>query len=137
MEEVLRWTSPVVHFARTTTADVELGGQKIRAGDALGLFYASANRDEEVHRDPFAFRIDRSPNRHLAFGVGEHVCLGAHVARLELRAIFSELLRRLEDCELAGLVVRLRSATTGGLKSVPVRYRLRPGPSSLGRTTWK
>jgi len=127
MEEVLRWTSPVVHFARTATEDVELCGQKVRAGDALGLLYASANRDEEVHDDPFAFRIDRNPNRHLAFGVGEHVCLGAHVARLELRAIFAELLRRLEDCELAGPVVRLRSATTGGLKSVPVRYRLRRG----------
>ncbi len=127
MEEVLRWTSPVVHFARTATEDALLCGQKIRAGDALGLFYASANRDEEVHDEPFAFRIDRSPNRHLAFGVGEHVCLGAHVARLELRAIFAELLRRLEYCELAGPVVRLRSATTGGLKSVPVRYRLRRG----------
>lgn len=129
MEEVLRWTSPVVHFARTATEDVELGGQTIRAGDALGLFYASANRDEEVHHEPFAFRIDRRPNRHLAFGVGEHVCLGAHVARLELRAIFSELLRRLEHCELTGPVVRLRSATTGGLKSVPVRYRLRRDPA--------
>jgi len=125
MEEVLRWTSPVVHFARTATEDALLGGQKIRAGDALALLYASANRDEEVHPDPFTFRIDRSPNRHLAFGVGEHVCLGAHVARLELRAIFAELLRRLEAFELAGPVVRLRSATTGGLKSVPVRYRLR------------
>ncbi len=127
MEEVLRWTSPVVHFARTATEDAVLCGQKIRAGDALGLFYASANRDDEVHHEPFAFRIDRSPNRHLAFGVGERVCLGAHVARLELRAIFAELLRRLESCELAGPVVRLRSATTGGLKSVPVRYRLRRG----------
>ena len=126
VEEVLRWTSPVVHFARTATADVELGGQKIRAGDALALFYASANRDEEVHHEPFAFRVDRRPNRHLAFGVGEHVCLGAHVARLELRAILAELLRRLDHCELAGPVVRLRSSTVGGLKSVPVRYRLRP-----------
>jgi cholest-4-en-3-one 26-monooxygenase len=126
MEEVLRWTSPVVHFARTATADVELCGQKIRAGDALALFYASANRDEEVHHEPFAFRVDRRPNRHLAFGVGEHVCLGAHVARLELRAIFAELLRRLDHCELAGPVVRLRSSTVGGLKSVPVHYGLRP-----------
>ena len=127
VEEVLRWTSPVVHFARTATADALLGGQKIRAGDALALFYASANRDEEVHEDPFAFRVDRRPNRHLAFGVGEHVCLGAHVARVELRAILAELLRRVERCELAGPVVRLRSATVGGLKSVPVRYRLRAG----------
>lgn len=125
VEEILRWTSPVVHFARTATADVELSGQKIRAGDALALFYASANRDEAVHADPFAFRVDRRPNRHLAFGVGEHVCLGAHVARLELRVILAHLLRRLVHAELAGPVERLRSATVGGVKRMPIRYRLR------------
>ena len=123
-EEVLRWTSPVVHFARTATRDCELGGQRIRAGDALALFYASANRDESVFEDPFAFRIDRRPNHHLAFGVGEHVCLGAHVARLELRAIFERLLRRLAHAELSGPVERLRSSTVGGLKRVPIRYKL-------------
>jgi cytochrome P450 len=127
VEEILRWTSPVVHFARTATADVELRGQKIRAGDALALFYASANRDEAVHVDPFAFRVDRRPNRHLAFGVGEHVCLGAHVARLELRVIVAQLLRRLAHAELAGPVERLRSATVGGVKRMPIRYRLRAG----------
>jgi len=126
VEEILRWTSPVVHFARTATEDVDLRGRKIRAGDALALFYASANRDEAVHADPFAFRIDRRPNHHLAFGVGEHVCLGAHVARLELRVIFAHLLRRLADAELAGPVERLRSATVGGVKRMPIRYRLRP-----------
>jgi cholest-4-en-3-one 26-monooxygenase len=123
-EEVLRWTSPVVHFARTATRDCELRGQRIRAGDALALFYASANRDEAVFEAPFDFRIDRRPNHHLAFGVGEHVCLGAHVARLELRTIFARLLRRLAHAELAGPVERLRSATVGGLKRVPIRYRL-------------
>jgi len=127
VEEILRWTSPVVHFARTATADVELEGQKIRAGDALALFYASANRDEDVYPDPFAFRVDRQPNPHLAFGVGEHICLGAHVARLELRVIFAHLLRRLERAELAGPVERLRSSTVGGLKRVPIRYRLSSG----------
>jgi cytochrome P450 len=116
----------VVHFARTATRDVELGGQKIRAGDALALFYASANRDEEVHAQPFEFRIDRRPNRHLAFGVGEHLCLGAHVARLELRVIVSQLLRRLAHAELVGPVERLRSATVGGVKRMPIRYRLNP-----------
>jgi cholest-4-en-3-one 26-monooxygenase len=126
VEEILRWTSPVVHFARTATEDVELRGQKIRAGDALALFYASANRDEEVHAEPFAFRIDRRPNRHLAFGVGEHVCLGAHVARLELRVIVARLLRRLAHAELVGPVERLRSATVGGVKRMPIRYRLNP-----------
>jgi cytochrome P450 len=123
-EEVLRWTSPVVHFARTATRDCELRGQPIRAGDALALFYASANRDEAVFEAPFEFRIDRRPNPHLAFGVGEHVCLGAHVARLELRTILDRLLRRLAHAELAGPVERLRSATVGGLKRVPIRYRL-------------
>ncbi len=125
VEEILRWSSPVVHFARTATADAVLCGAKIRAGDALALFYASANRDEEVHEAPFAFRVDRRPNRHLAFGVGEHVCLGAHVARLELRVIFAHLLRRLAHAELAGPVERLRSATVGGVKRMPIRYRLR------------
>jgi len=124
VEEILRWTSPVVHFARTATEDVELCGQKIRAGDALALFFASANRDEAVHADPFAFRIDRRPNHHLSFGVGEHVCLGAHVARLELRVIVAHLLRRLAHAELAGPVERLRSATVGGVKRMPIRYRL-------------
>ena len=124
VEEILRWTSPVVHFARTAREDVELRGQKIRAGDALALFYASANRDEEIHAKPFAFRVDRRPNRHLAFGVGEHVCLGAHVARLELRVILAQLLRRLAHAELAGPVERLRSATVGGVKRMPIRYRL-------------
>ena len=127
VEEILRWTSPVVHFVRTATADVELESQKIRAGDALALFYPSANRDEDVYPDPFAFRVDRRPNPHIAFGVGEHICLGAHVARLELRVIFAHLLRRLEHAELAGPVERLRSATVGGLKRVPIRYRLSSG----------
>jgi len=124
VEEVLRWTSPVVHFARTATEDCELGGQKIRAGDPLALFYASANRDEEVFEDAFSFRIDRQPNRHLAFGIGEHFCLGAHVARMELQVFFQRLTRRLAHMELAGPVERLHSSTVGGLKRLPLRYAL-------------
>ena len=92
VEEILRWVTPITHFTRTATEDSELRGQKIRAGEQLALYYASANRDEEVFADPFAFRVDRSPNRHLAFGIGEHTCMGAHVARVELETMFRHML---------------------------------------------
>ncbi len=124
--EILRWTSPIVHMARTSLHDVELRGQKIRAGDLLAMFYPSANRDEEVFDEPSRFRVERSPNRHLSFGVGEHFCLGAHVARVELRVAFRHLIGRLVDAELAGPIERLRSSQIGGIKRLPIRYRLRP-----------
>jgi cytochrome P450 len=127
VEEIVRWTTPVIQFCRTTTEDLELRGQKIRAGDSLCLFYPSANRDEDIFDDPFRFRIDRNPNRHLAFGIGEHFCLGANLARAELRILFRLLAERLEHVELAGPVERLRSSFLGGVKHVPLRYRLRPG----------
>jgi cytochrome P450 len=88
------------------------------------MFYPSANRDEALFGDPDHFRIDRHPNRHLAFGVGEHVCVGAHLARLELVAAFRQLARRLEHAELTGPVERLRSSMVGGLKRLPLRYLL-------------
>lgn len=125
IEEILRWTSPIIHFARTATRDTEIRGVKIREGDRLALFYPSANRDEEVFEDPFVFRVDRSPNHHLAFGVGEHYCAGAHVARLELEMAYKHLLPRLKEVELAGEPVRLRSNLVGGLKHLPIRYKLR------------
>lgn len=125
VEEILRWTSPVIHFCRTAAEDVELHGQKIRKGETLCLFYPSANRDERIFDAPDEFRADRRPNRHIAFGIGEHVCLGAHVARLELRVIFRHLIERLEHVELAGPVDRLRSSIVGGIKHMPIRYRLR------------
>jgi cytochrome P450 len=126
VEEILRWTSPIIHFARTATRDVELRGRKIRKGDRLALFYPSANRDEEVFEDPYTFRIDRVPNRHLAFGVGEHFCAGAHVARLEMEMAYKFLLPRIEEIELAGPPARLRSNLVGGIKHLPVRYKLKP-----------
>ncbi len=95
----------------------------IRAGEQVALFFASANRDEEVFEDPFAFRVDRRPNPHLAFGFGEHVCLGAHVARVELETIFRHLVARLDSFELAGTVERLSSAVNGSIKHLPLRYR--------------
>jgi cytochrome P450 len=125
IEEILRWSSPIIHFARTATEDVELRGQKIRKGEQLALFYPSANRDEEVFEDPFSFRVDRDPNRHLAFGIGEHFCAGAHVARLELEMAFKYLIPRLEAVEVAGPVARLRSSLVGGVKHLPIRYRLK------------
>jgi cholest-4-en-3-one 26-monooxygenase len=126
IEEIVRWATPIIHFGRTATEDVELRGKKIKKGDALGLFYPSANRDEEVFEDPFAFRIDRNPNRHLGFGVGEHFCLGAHLARLEMEVAYKYLLPRIEEVELTGPVSRLHSSLVGGVKHLPIRYKLRP-----------
>jgi cholest-4-en-3-one 26-monooxygenase len=124
IEEILRWTSPIIHFARTANEDVEIRGRQIRKGDQLGLFYPSANRDASVFEDPFRFDIARKPNRHLAFGIGEHFCAGAHVARLELKLAFEYLIPRLEEVELAGPVERLRSQLVGGVKHLPIRYKL-------------
>jgi cytochrome P450 len=126
VEEVVRWVSPLIHFARTATEDFELRGRQIRSGDALALFYPSANRDEEVFDDPYEFRIDRNPNRHLGFGIGEHFCLGAHLARLELQVAYKHLLPRIREVELAGPVERLHSSLVGGVKRLPIRYTLRP-----------
>ena len=96
-----------------------------RAGESLCLFYPSANRDEDVFEEPFRFKVDRDPNPHLAFGIGEHFCLGSHVARLELNVMFQQLVARIGDVELAGSVERLRSPFLGGVKHMPVRYGLR------------
>jgi cholest-4-en-3-one 26-monooxygenase len=126
IEEILRWTSPIIHFARTATQDAEIRGKRIKKGEQLALYYPSANRDEDVFDDPFTFRVDRDPNRHLAFGIGEHFCAGAHVARLELEVAFKTLLPRLVDLELAGPVSRLHSNLVGGIKHLPIRYKLRP-----------
>jgi cholest-4-en-3-one 26-monooxygenase len=127
VEEIVRWVTPVIQFARTATQDYELRGQKIRAGDSLCLFYPSANRDEEVFQEPFKFDIRRNPNPHLAFGIGEHFCLGANLARLELEVIFRELLKWVDSAELTAPMERLRSSFVGGIKHMPVRLKLAPG----------
>lgn len=121
VEEILRWVSPLHHMARTATADAEIRGQRIRAGDRLLMWYPSANRDEEVFEDPYRFDITRTPNEHLAFGIGEHFCLGAGFARRELKVMFEELFRRFPDIELAGEPERLRSNFINGTKHLPVR----------------
>ena len=126
VEEIVRWTTPVIQFSRTATRDYTLRGKTIRTGQAVCLFYASGNRDEEVFDDPFAFRIDRHPNLHIAFGMGEHVCLGAHLARLELHHAFAQLRERLQSCERSGPEVRVRSSFVGGIKRAPMRWRIAP-----------
>ena len=124
VEEILRWTSPVNYMKRTAARDVEVGGQKIREGEALMLFYASANRDEDVFDEPFRFDIDRKPNRHVAFGHGEHFCMGAHLARRSQQAIVEELARRVEHWEIIGEPEWISSSFVVGLKHLPVRYRI-------------
>jgi cholest-4-en-3-one 26-monooxygenase len=126
VEEIVRWTSPVIQFTRTATSDTLVRGQKIRAGESVCLFYPSANRDEDVFDQPFKFDVARNPNPHLAFGIGEHFCLGSNLARLELEVIFRELAKRMDQAESAGPVERLRSSFVGGIKHMPIRYKLRP-----------
>jgi cytochrome P450 len=126
VEEIVRWTSPVNYMKRTAEVDTEVGGVKIGAGDELVMFYASANRDEDVFEDPFSFRVDRDPNPHLGFGIGEHFCLGANLARQSQVALFRELVGRLEHAELAGEPEQIASSFVVGLKHLPMRYRIRP-----------
>lgn len=122
VDEVLRFEPPVIHFRRTATQDVELRGKKIKAGDKVVLYYSAANRDPEVFSDPDCFDITRASNPHLTFGMGEHFCLGSHVARLEIRETFREIIERLPDIAPAGPVVRVRSNFVNGLKAMPVRF---------------
>ena len=131
IEEMLRWASPVRHFMRTATADTEVGGQPVRDGDSLALFFGSANRDSAVFDDPDTFRIDRRPNPHVAFGLGPHFCLGAHLARMEMRSVFRALLPRLQAVELVGPPQRTQSAFITGIASLPVRCAWCPRPTRL------
>ncbi len=126
VEEFLRWTSPITHVMRTAMRDAEIGGRRIRAGDKVVIWNASANRDEQVFPDPFRFDIGRWPNEHLAFGYGEHFCLGAHLARLELRVMIGEVTRRMRDMRLTAPIQRLRSNSHAGIKHMPVRFTPRP-----------
>ncbi|MGH3750040.1 MAG: cytochrome P450, partial [Micromonosporaceae bacterium] len=122
VEEVLRYCPPVIHFRRTATRDLELRGQQIKHGDKVAVFYPSANRDPEVFAEPDRFDITRTPNDHVSFGYGPHVCLGAGFARLQLTHIFGEVLTRMPDIELAGDVEHMRSNFISGIKRMPVRF---------------
>jgi len=121
VEEILRWTSPLHHMARVASEEVEIQGRKIREGERLLMWYPSANRDEEIFADPYRFDVARDPNEHLAFGIGEHFCLGAGFARKEVRVMFEELFRRFPNIEVTGPPERLRSTFINGVKHLPVR----------------
>ena len=123
-EEILRWASPVMYFRRNVTKDTEIRGQEIKAGEKVAIYYVSANRDEDVFDDPFRFDIHRDPNPHVAFGGGgPHFCLGANLARMEIRLLFEELARRVPRIEALGDADRLRSNFIGGIKHLPVRLQ--------------
>jgi cholest-4-en-3-one 26-monooxygenase len=122
IEEILRWASPVMFFRRNVTHDVEYGGQELKEGDKISLWYISANRDETVFDDPYTFDITRSQNPHIAFGGGgPHFCLGANLARMEMKLLFTELVTRAPRIDKLGEPVRLRSNFINGIKHLPVR----------------
>ena len=123
VEEIVRWATPVIHFRRTATRDTELGGQKIRAGEKVVLWYNSANRDERAFEDPYRFDVRRTPNEHFGFGAGgPHFCLGANLARREIKVMFEELFRRLPDIHVSGEPAMLQSFFIHGIKRMPARF---------------
>lgn len=126
VDEMIRWVTPVKHFMRNATVPYDLRGHHFEPGDAVLMSYPSANRDEDVFPDPFRFDVGRAPNKHLAFGFGVHYCLGVMLARMELKAMFTELLARIETIELAGEPTYMQTLFVGGPKRVPVRYTLTP-----------
>ena len=124
VEEFLRWASPVYHFRRTATRDVELGGKSIKAGDKVVMWFASGNRDEAVFEDPYRFDVTRTNIDHLTIGKGSpHACLGSSLARMEIRLMFTELIPRIASIELNGEVTRVRSNFVNGIKKFPVRVQ--------------
>ncbi|MDE2356682.1 MAG: cytochrome P450 [Alphaproteobacteria bacterium] len=122
VDEAIRWVTPVKHFMRSATADTEIAGQPIAKGDWLMLCYPSGNRDEAVFESPDRFDPTRNPNRHLAFGYGAHLCLGQHLAKMEMRILFEELIPRLKSLEMSGPGVRAEASFVGGPKKLPIRY---------------
>jgi len=125
VDESIRWTTPVKTFMRTATADTRFADRDIRKGDWLMLCYASGNRDEAVFEDADSFRVDRKPNKQLAFGYGAHVCLGQHLAKMEMRILWEELIPRLESLELAGEPAMSEAVFVNGPKRLPVRFKMR------------
>ncbi|MCL4117083.1 UNVERIFIED_CONTAM: hypothetical protein GTU68_050761 [Idotea baltica] len=127
VEEMIRWTAPVRHFMRTATEDTEVCGQPIKKGDWLYLSYKAANLDPKVFEDPLTFDVERSnADRNVSFGFGAHFCLGAQLARNELRRLFEHLLPRIESIEFAGEPASMKTTFVGGYKTLPIRYTLTP-----------
>jgi hypothetical protein len=124
VEETIRWASPVQQFVRSATQDYEIKGRTIRKGDLVYLSYLSANRDEDAFPDPFTFDHRRSPNRHVGFGFGGHTCLGIHLARMEMIALWKEIIPRLKSVELTGEPRMAESEFVCGPKSVPIRFEV-------------
>jgi len=124
VEESIRWVTPVKHFMRTATQDYKLRDKTIKEGDGLCMFYWSGNRDDEAFEEPFKFKVDRNVSKHVAFGYGVHVCLGMHLARMEIKALYNELLPRLKSIELNGTPKNTLANFVSGLKSLPVRYKI-------------
>jgi cytochrome P450 len=125
VEEAVRWTTPIHQFVRRAACDAEVAGQRVAKGERVALCFPSGNRDEDVFPDPFAFRADRQPNRHIGFGFGAHACLGVHLARIEMGIFFEELLPRIASLELAGEPKRTVTNFVGGPRTLPVRLELR------------
>jgi cholest-4-en-3-one 26-monooxygenase len=130
-EEIVRWASPVMYFRRNVTEHTEIRGQMISAGEKVAIYYVSANRDEDVFEHPFTFDIRRHPNEHVGFGGGgPHHCLGANLARMEIRVLFEEMARRMPTVEATREAEHLRSNFIGGIKHLPVQFE--PGTREAG-----
>jgi len=123
VEEIVRWASPVIHMRRTCTRDTELGGVQLKEGDKVALWYASGNRDEDVFERPYEFDVRRTPNEHVGFGgPGPHYCLGANLARREIKVMFRQIFRRMPDLEITAPPDRLASNFVHGIKRMPCRF---------------
>jgi cytochrome P450 len=124
VEEIVRWATPVINFRRTASRDTAVGGQEIKAGQKVVMFYNSANRDELVFEDPYQFDVQRTPNEHVGFGAGgPHFCLGANLARREIRVMFEEIFRKLPDLEITGAPDMLQSSFIHGIKRMPCAWK--------------
>ena len=124
VEETIRWVTPVKNFFRTATKDYVIKDQKIKKNDSILLCYLSGNRDEDVFDDPFSFKVDRTPNRHLAFGHGAHLCLGKYLAKIEMEIFYEELFKKINKIELNGEPQWVKASFVSGLKSLPIKYTL-------------